>query len=193
MRSFSFLFVCIVFSFGSFAQVDFGKGPGARTVSTASFLAPDNVCTNQSVTITNTTTTASSYYWNFCGANATTNPDGTNLGNFGFNQSVFVDYAKDGDKWYAVVTNNTPGKLVRLDFGNSLLNTPTAHDFDNLGGVIPEQCEGSAAPRSAASLRLTLGRRYPTIYHALPTGATSAGWLTRWTFTFFSRAIPGTG
>jgi hypothetical protein len=35
-----------------------------------------------------------------------------------------------------------PGKLVRLDFGNSLLNTPVAHDFGNLGGVIPDLCEG---------------------------------------------------
>ncbi|MDQ6609588.1 MAG: hypothetical protein M3Y85_07185, partial [Bacteroidota bacterium] len=67
---------------------------------------------------------------------------GTNLGTFGFTLPVFVDYMKDGNNYYGFVTNNMPGKLIRLDFGNSLLNTPTAYDMGNLGGVIPDFCEG---------------------------------------------------
>src|SRR5688500_13355527 len=109
-----------------------------RTQNSTAFTAPDTVCINSHVTITNTSVGATNYYWNFCVANASTNPIGTNLGNYGFSLAVFVDYAKDGNNYYAFVTNNMPGKLVRLDFGNSLLNTPTAHDFGNLGGVIPD-------------------------------------------------------
>lgn len=75
-------------------------------------------------------------------ANSSSHPVGTNFGNFGFSLAVFVDYAKEGDNWYAFVTSNMPGKLTRADFGCSLLNTPTAHDLGNLGGVVPDYCEG---------------------------------------------------
>lgn len=122
--------IFILFPFAGFSQ------------TIPAFSIPDTVCVNTPVNITNTSIGATSYYWNFCVANSTSNPVGTNLGNFGFNLSVFVDYAKDGNNYYAFVTNNMPGKLVRLDFGNSLLNTPTAYDFGNLGGVIPDFCEG---------------------------------------------------
>ncbi len=133
------------------------------TASVAGFSAPDTVCVNAPVAITNTSTGASNYYWNFCVANSTTNPAGTNLGNFGFSLAVFVDYAKEGDNWYAFVTNNMPGRLVRLDFGNSLLNTPTAHDFGNLGGVIPDYCEGIQVVKNE-------GRWYAIIVGDQPVG-----------------------
>jgi gliding motility-associated-like protein len=129
----------------------------------AGFAVQDTVCVNTAVNITNTSTGASNYYWNFCVANSTTDPVGTNLGNFGFSLAVFVDYAKDGDNWYAFVTNNMPGKLVRLDFGNSLLNTPTAHDFGNLGGVIPNFCEGIQLVKNE-------GRWYAVIVGDQPVG-----------------------
>jgi len=113
-----------------------------QQTTAAGFLTPDTICINSPLSITNTSIGASSYYWNFCVANSTTNPTGVNLGNFGFSLPVFMDYEKDGNNYYAFVTNNMPGKLTRLDFGNSLLNTPTVQDFGNLGGAIPDQCEG---------------------------------------------------
>lgn len=108
----------------------------------AGFTAPDTVCVNTPVTIANTSTSASSYYWNFCVANSLTLPSGTNIGGSNLSLPVFCDYAKDGNNYYAFVTNNAPGKLVRLSFGNSLLNTPVYTDFGDLGGAIPAQCEG---------------------------------------------------
>lgn len=107
------------------------------------FTAPDTVCINAPVSVANTSSNASSYYWNFCVANALTTPSGTNIGGSGtLSLPVFSDYAKDGNNYYAFVTNNVPGKLVRLSFGNSLLNAPTYTDFGDLGGAIPNQCEG---------------------------------------------------
>lgn len=122
--------------------VDIGGRITQRMQNTTVFTAPDTVCVNSPVPIKNTSVGASNFYWNFCVANASTNPVGTNLGNYGFSLAVFVDYAKDGDNYYAFVTNNMPGRLIRLDFGKSLLNTPTARDFGNMGGVIPDYCEG---------------------------------------------------
>src|SRR4051794_33229121 len=100
----------------------------AQTV-TPGFITPDTVCVNTPVTITNTSTNATSFYWNFCTANVNTAPVGQNLGNIGgkFTGPVYIDYVYENGNYYGFVTNNWPNySLVRLDFGNSLLNTPTA-------------------------------------------------------------------
>lgn len=112
----------------------------AQTVISG-FIAPDTVCVNNPVKITNTTSGASSYYWNFCVADAnSTIPAGNNLGNINsaLNLPVFIDYVYDNGNYYGFVTNNLPGKLVRLDFGNSLLNTPVAVNL----GTLPDHAEG---------------------------------------------------
>ena len=108
------------------------------------FTIPDSVCVNAPVTITNTSVGASGYYWNFCVADVNTPPTGFNMGNVGgkLNTPVYVDYVYDNGNYYGFVTNNYPGGLLRLDFGNSLLNTPAVTDFGNLGGIIPYNTEG---------------------------------------------------
>jgi len=108
------------------------------------FTMPDTVCINNPVTITNTTIGASTYYWNFCVADVNTAPIGTNLGNIGgtFSGPVFFDYAFDGTNWYGFQTNNWSGNLIRLDFGNSLLNAPIATNLGSVGNVIPKETEG---------------------------------------------------
>lgn len=102
------------------------------------FTTPDTVCVNTPVTITNTSSNASSYYWNFCVADINTPPLATNIGNPGgtLTGPVFMDYVYDNGNYYAFVTNFTVGRLVRLDFGNSLLNTPTAVNLGNYGGIL---------------------------------------------------------
>jgi gliding motility-associated-like protein len=109
----------------------------------ANFDAPDTVCVNSPVTINNTSTGGSTWYWNFCSGNLTQTPTAANLGNPGFYLStpVFTETAKDGNNFYAFVVNNTQS-LVRLNFGNSLLNTPIATNFGNLSNAMPFQTEG---------------------------------------------------
>ncbi len=48
-----------------------------------------------------------------------------------------MDYVFYNGNYYGFAINHYPGKLVRLNFGNSLLNTPTATDLGNFGGIIP--------------------------------------------------------
>lgn len=110
---------------------------------TASFDSPDTVCVNTPVQITNTSVGASSYYWNFCSANINAAPIGTNIGNPSnqLNGPVYIDYAEDNGNFYAFVSNNYSGTLTRLDFGNSLLNTPTPTDLGTVG-VMPQNAEG---------------------------------------------------
>jgi gliding motility-associated-like protein len=98
-----------------------------NTTITPSFTIPDTVCVNTPITITNNTVGASSYYWNFCLADVNGAPAAVNLGNPGgfLSQPVFVDMAEDNGNYYVFVVNHFPGGITRLDFGNSLLNTPT--------------------------------------------------------------------
>ena len=53
-----------------------------------------------------------------------------------------MDYILDDNgNYYGFVSNYNGGHLIRLNYGNSLLNTPTAQDLGNLG-VIPPYAEG---------------------------------------------------
>lgn len=112
-------------------------------ITTPDFIIPDTVCVNSPVNIVNTSKNATTSFWNFCVANINSTPDAVNLGNIGgqFGLPVFIDYIQYNGDYYGFLTNNFPGKLTRLDFGNSLLNTPTAVDLGNVG-VIPNGAEG---------------------------------------------------
>jgi gliding motility-associated-like protein len=114
---------------------------------TASFNVVSSVCSNTPVTLHNTSTNATNYYWSFCAADFNSTPEAINLGNpnglFSSASPVFGCYAQDGNgNYYGLVSCYDPGHLVRLTFGNSLLNTPSAEDLGNLGGAIPNQSEG---------------------------------------------------
>lgn len=106
---------------------------------TANFSAPDTVCVNIPVTFTNTSVGATSSFWNFDVANINTLPIATNIGNPGslLSAPVFIDYVQYNNNYYGFLINYNPGALIRLDFGNSLLNTPTAINLGNFGGVLP--------------------------------------------------------
>jgi len=110
----------------------------ALTYAQIGFLTPDTVCLNTPVTINNTTSGATTYYWNFCVADINAAPVAVNLGDPGgqLNAPVFLDYVYTNNNYYGFVTNYNSGNLVRLDFGNSLLNTPVATNLGNYGGVL---------------------------------------------------------
>jgi len=105
----------------------------------------DRACVNTPITIRNTTTGGTNYYWSFCAADFSSTPEPVNLGNPGglLSSPVFNCYTQDDDKnFYGLVTNYTYGHLVRLNFGNSLLNNPTAEDLGTFNDALPTQCEG---------------------------------------------------
>ena len=102
------------------------------------FTIPDTVCLNNPVTIANISTGASSFFWNFCVADVNATPTAINLANPGgaLSLPVFSDIVEDQGQYYAFVVNHSPGSVVRLDFGNSLLNTPTAKPLGNISNVM---------------------------------------------------------
>jgi gliding motility-associated-like protein len=134
MRNFILLSLFLISFLPSFSQINV----------TASFTAPDTVCISSPVNIQNTSQGATNYYWSFCTANINQPPIGTNLGNVGglLSAPVYIDYVFTNGNYYGFVTNNSPGGLVRLDFGNSLLNAPVVTSLGSIGGVIPNNTEG---------------------------------------------------
>jgi len=103
----------------------------------ASFEIPDTLCVNADVTIQNTSTGGSLYYWNFCSGNLAITPIGLNLGNTGvLNGPVYSAIANDGNNYYVFITNVNDGTLTRLSFGNSLINVPVSTNLGKLGYLL---------------------------------------------------------
>jgi gliding motility-associated-like protein len=111
-------------------------------IVTANFSAPDTVCLSEPVVIKNTSKNASNYLWSFCSGFSTV-PATVNSLYGSLNMPVFMDYGLDDDgNYYGIVTNHIVGTITRLNFGKSLLNTPSEEDLGNFGGVVPQQVEG---------------------------------------------------
>jgi gliding motility-associated-like protein len=110
----------------------------ASSAQIPSFLAPDSVCINSPVSIANTSVGGTTYFWSFCDADLNQIPVGDNLGDISgiLSQPVFIDIISQNNNYYGLLINHYPGALLRLDFGNSLLNTPVATDLGNFGGII---------------------------------------------------------
>ncbi|MBV9986813.1 MAG: gliding motility-associated C-terminal domain-containing protein [Chitinophagaceae bacterium] len=111
---------------------------------TASFSMPDTVCVNSPIAITNTSANASTYLWSFCTPSSSQVPQVKAFGNIGNTMALphYIDYVLDNGNYYGFLINNTPGGLVRLDFGNSLLNTPVAVSLGDFGGNLAKSAQG---------------------------------------------------
>lgn len=108
------------------------------------FSIPSKVCVNEPFQIQNLSTNVQSSFWTFCSGNLNTVPKSENLGNPNnlLVRPVFIDYAFYNGKYYGFSTNNDPSSLIRYDFGNSLLNTPTVTNLGDFNGRIPGGAEG---------------------------------------------------
>lgn len=75
--------------------------------------------------------------WNF-GADFSTVPTGTNLGNPGgtIDWPVGSGYFNYNGNWYGFIANRNSNSLTRLDFGTSLANKPEAVNIGNPGGLL---------------------------------------------------------
>jgi gliding motility-associated-like protein len=120
-----------------------------RTTS-ANFVLPDSVCVGQPVNIENTTPDGTTYYWNFCSGSLNSAPVWNNFSSANLSMPVFMDIVQDGPNYYVFVVNHS-GSLSRMDYGNSLLNTPTITNLGSFGGIIPWQAEGIEIQRDGSN------------------------------------------
>jgi hypothetical protein len=117
----------------------------------AGFSIPDTVCVNEDISIQNTSTGGSTFYWNFCSGNLATSPIGVNLGNTGnLNGPVYSAIARDGDDYFVFITNVNNGTLTRLSFGSDLTSTPVATNLGTLG-ALSKNIEGITISKDSAT------------------------------------------
>ncbi|MBW8682903.1 T9SS type B sorting domain-containing protein [Chitinophaga rhizophila] len=71
------------------------------------------------------------------GNSVSNTPTAVNLGNVGdLSHPTGIFATQENGNWYVFVTNETSNSISRLDFGNSLTNTPTGVNLGGGGGVI---------------------------------------------------------
>ena len=74
---------------------------------------------------------------NFGSSLTNTSPSAANLGNLGnISYPTGICEIKENGNWYFLVSNVLNNSITRLDFGNSLLNTPTGVNLGNPGGTL---------------------------------------------------------
>ena len=71
------------------------------------------------------------------GDNPSSIPTINNLGNIDglFNGPVAIDFIKENDDWFGLVANTDSNDIIKLSFGSSLSNTPTAVSLTNFGTI----------------------------------------------------------
>ncbi|MCX6249136.1 MAG: SBBP repeat-containing protein, partial [Bacteroidetes bacterium] len=108
------------------------------------FIVPDTTCINHTINITDTTTSGTTYYWNFCSGNTNTDPTGINIGNPGGLLSIptYITLVKQNDSCFSFISCQGVG-VIRYYHGTSFKNNPVSWtNLGNFGGVIGPSEEG---------------------------------------------------
>jgi gliding motility-associated-like protein len=104
-----------------------------------------NLCQSDTLKIINNSEMAYTHYWTFCNkASSKTLPTTTVLNHYNslLNGPAMAEPVFDGSNYYLFITNYFNKKIIKANYGNSLLNTPTITDLGNIGGVLPADLEG---------------------------------------------------
>jgi PKD repeat protein len=103
------------------------------------FVSPATACINQNLTFENTTTGASSFEWDFCSGDLDLTPNSSIAAsnNFLFRTRA-IRVVKNSGNWYGFTIDqaNSPYRLIRFNFGTSLLNNPSITDLGNPSGLL---------------------------------------------------------
>src|SRR6478736_9991202 len=98
----------------------------------ADFTMPSSACLQQNIPLTNQSTGATSYAWDFCGGDLTQSPTASVLVNDFGGYGIRVEIIESNDEYFGFFTSGGTRALFRLSFGSDLSNTPVS---TNLGGV----------------------------------------------------------
>jgi PKD repeat protein len=104
----------------------------------ADFSIDPSICTDQVVRITNTSTAATRFTWDFCQGDLLQLPTATKIATAsGGYVTLDVELVFDGTNWYGFVTNRQGNSIFRLDFGTDLNSYPQVTDLGNFASLSP--------------------------------------------------------
>lgn len=109
-------------------------------ISSIKVIAPTSaatVCVGSTLSLTNTSTCATTAAYDMCDLDIYTDPTFTNLGNLGFslNSYTHVDAAYDGTNYFVFTTRLEDGSIIKSNFGSSYSNAPTSTILTTLAGA----------------------------------------------------------
>ncbi len=116
MRRYTRILIVILFVTSAFSFESFSQCPAS------SFTVNGSVCSGQSIPVTNTSTNATSFVWDFCGGDFATTPVGADDPS-NPPSPVSMSVVFDGTNWFGFLVNNN-NHLFRYDFGNTLDTIP---------------------------------------------------------------------
>ena len=94
-------------------------------------------CLNQNLVVQNQSTNTTSYTWDFCFQDLNTVKEVQNaLTVSAATTPTGISFFKQNGNWFGFVSSRDTNKLLRLDFGISLENTPSIVDLGNVGGLL---------------------------------------------------------
>ncbi|MAE85890.1 MAG: hypothetical protein CMB80_24350, partial [Flammeovirgaceae bacterium] len=98
----------------------------------------DGFCINENLGITNTSTDATSYLWDYCFESLVQDGEYTDLGSQGVNNVEGIELVYEQGVWNGFINDRSTGVLKRLGFGSSLTNTPSISDVSLSGSAITD-------------------------------------------------------
>ncbi|GEM_PF-859982 len=120
----------LLFAFTFCIHQAFGQCP------TAGFTLPAAVCVNDSFNVTDNSSGATSYYYDFCPGDLKAIPTATNNSSItGLSTASQVKIVNDNGNYFAFI-GNFNGQVTRVDFGSSLDN-PSPSVFSYTGFIFP--------------------------------------------------------
>ncbi|MGC1242436.1 MAG: PKD domain-containing protein [Chryseosolibacter sp.] len=96
-----------------------------------------SVCKNENVLLSNNSTGATHFLWDFCPETFQESPMMTSLQtDSGLSAGASYKIVRDGDRWFGFLVNRSANKLIRLDFGNNPASIPVLQDLGNPGNYL---------------------------------------------------------
>ncbi len=100
----------------------------------ADFEIPNSACRETNILATSTSTNANTFEWDFCLGDFESLATSSDVTNISSNTLKGIELIEDGGQWFGFVVGRS--KLFRLNFGNSVSNTPLIDDLGNLSGAL---------------------------------------------------------
>jgi PKD repeat protein len=103
----------------------------------ADLTLPASVCIEEKVVVVNNSLNSIEYEWDFNIGDLLESPNSISLATLaGTSVPTGIELVTDGTGWYGFVCSRNNNKLFRLDFGQSLDNTPVPIDLGTLNDVL---------------------------------------------------------
>lgn len=110
---------------------------GIAQIPVASFSLESPICIDEKLTLSNGSSDATEYLWDFCSNDFNQSPIISSIGAVGgLSLPTSVAMIQEGGSWFAFIVNRGSNKITRLDYGSDPTSLPTSTDLGTFGGLV---------------------------------------------------------